>query len=122
MTQPILIEELRITPTTLLANLKAACKKWNLSHPNQEKKETVKDFAINILSYWDQCAFSEWKPCELASYIADLEIKGCVGYDSKSVDQIIAECFERGVVHDYVEEGKTLAALLADHPWILYQG
>ena len=80
------------------------------------------NFPINILSYWDQCAFSEWKPCELASYIADLEIKGCVGYDSKSVDQIIAECFERGVVHDYVEEGKTLATLLADHPWILYQG
>lgn len=118
MTQPFLIQELAITPTTLRAALKAACDKWNKEHQN---KATVHEFLVNILTYWKIRTFEQYKSSELAEELAELYRDGTPGYGNGTEEQLLHLVFTDGVVFDYAEEGKSLPTLLADHPWIVWE-
>lgn len=112
------IDELAITPTTLRSHLKAACKKWNQNHEN---KATVHEFLVNILTYWKIRTFEQYKASELAEELAEVYRDGTPGYGSGTEEQLLHLVFTDGVVFDYAEEGKTIAKLLEDHPWIIWE-
>lgn len=118
MAQPFLINELSITPTTLHASLKAACKKWNAEN---EQKATVHEFLVNILTYWKIRTFEQYKASELAEELAEVYRDGTPGYAQGTEENLLSLIFAEGVVFDYVEEGKSLPDLLADHPWIVWE-
>lgn len=117
----LIIDELAITPTTLRSALKAACDKWNEEHPNQNPKETVHSFLVNILTYWKIVTYQQYKTSELAEELAELYRDGTPGYGSHDEETLMGIVFSSGVVQMYVEDSKTLPQLLQDHPWILYQ-
>ena len=121
MTQ-MFIQELQITPTTLRAALKRACKKWNARFEKKgADKVTVHEFLVNILCYWDIVTHTEWKKSELAETVAELLRDGTPGYASLSEDELLAKVLTEGVVGQAIEEGKSLFELLDEHPWITWE-
>lgn len=121
MTQPILIQELQITPTTVEATLRAACEKWNKEHSDQTLPPTYKDFLINAHSHWLYQSWSEEKSSDLAEQLCEVFTKGTRGWSQMTEKELLADLFKEGVCGCCVEDGKTLAQMLDENPWLIWE-